>query len=44
VPVGSVRQQTVDVVVNYLRDHPETRHLGGSELVVTALKEKFPCN
>jgi hypothetical protein len=37
-----VVKQAVNVVRIYLRDHPEKRNLGAANLVVTALKEKFP--
>jgi Rap1a immunity proteins len=36
--------QIIDVVILWLRDHPEKRHLGASSLIGAALKEKFPCN
>jgi hypothetical protein len=41
---GVRASQVVDVVKLWLRDHPEKRHLAASDLVTTALKEKFPCN
>jgi hypothetical protein len=43
-PQGATVQLLVDVLSNYLRDHPETRHLPAADLVSVALKEKFPCN
>jgi Ssp1 endopeptidase immunity protein Rap1a len=42
-PKEAVAAQTIDVVILYLRDHPERLHLPASGLVVDALKEKFPC-
>jgi hypothetical protein len=36
--------QLVDSVKLYLRDHPEERHLLASDLVTSALSEKFPCH
>ena len=36
--------QLVEVVKQYLRDHPENRHRSADELVTAALKQKFPCN
>jgi hypothetical protein len=36
--------QLRDVVVKYLRDHPEKRHLGAANLVSLALQGAFPCN
>lgn len=35
--------QLADVVYNYLRDHPQTRHLGAAGLVFEALRTAFPC-
>jgi hypothetical protein len=37
VPNGTVGHQVVDVVVNYLRDHPEGRSYAASSLVVFAV-------
>jgi hypothetical protein len=31
------------IVVIWLRDHPESRHLSASSLVAAALSEAFPC-
>ena len=39
VQTGQIR----DVVKKYLREHPEERHFLGSVLVITALREAFPC-
>jgi Rap1a immunity proteins len=41
---GVQQTQQIDVVKNYLRAHPETRHYVAAPLVSEALKEKFPCN
>jgi Rap1a immunity proteins len=35
--------QSVDVVVKYLRAHPETRHLSGASQAAHALEQAFPC-
>jgi hypothetical protein len=35
--------QTQDIVVNYLRDHPEERHHGASDVVGVVLVKTFPC-
>jgi Rap1a immunity proteins len=35
--------QLVDVVTQWLRDHPERRHDSAVRLVVQAINEKFPC-
>jgi Rap1a immunity proteins len=42
-PDGLTVIQLGDVKL-YLRNHPRTQHLPASDLVVFALKEKFPCN
>jgi hypothetical protein len=41
---GVRTDQLLDVVLLYLRDHPETRHQPAPALVINALKEKSPCN
>jgi len=38
-----LRQQIIDVVVNYLKAPPESWHYGAADLIFTALSEKFPC-
>ena len=43
-PGGVNNKQMVDLVMIYLRDHPEIRHLPAAGLVTAALKRKFPCN
>jgi hypothetical protein len=40
---GVLTQQVRDVVINYLKAHPEHRHAGAAGLVFNALYEKFPC-
>ena len=35
--------QLVEVVVNYLRDHPEARHYAANSVAGVALKQAFPC-
>ena len=44
VPQGTPKNQLLDLVVVYLRDHPEKRYLPGADLVADAFEEKFPCN
>lgn len=36
-------RQVVDVVVNYLRAHPEQRHYSAPSLAHEALMQAFPC-
>lgn len=43
VPSGILVGQITDVVFRYLDTHPEQRHQSAHLLVITALKEKFPC-
>jgi hypothetical protein len=35
--------QLVDVVMNYLRAHPEKRHYAAASVVNSAMTEAFPC-
>jgi hypothetical protein len=35
--------QVTDIVVKYLRDHPEKRHYAAQDQVGTALMQAFPC-
>jgi hypothetical protein len=37
------RGQAADVVIRFLRDHPEVRNKTASSLARAALKEAFPC-
>ena len=36
--------QTVDVILNYLREHPAQRSMAAPVLTRTALGQAFPCN
>jgi hypothetical protein len=38
-----IARQIYDVVVEYLRDNPTSRHLGADGLVAHALSLNFPC-
>ena len=40
---GVTEQQIAEVVVKWLSDHPEQRHLPAPYIVMTALNEAFPC-
>ena len=43
-PENSVtNQQAQDVIIKYLRDHPENRHLPAPSLIALALHDAFPC-
>jgi hypothetical protein len=43
VPKDADSHQLTSVAINYLRDHPEKRHLTGASLVANALAKGFPC-
>jgi len=43
VPEHATAGQLQAVVAQFLKVHPELRHLGGVSLVVDALAEAFPC-
>jgi hypothetical protein len=42
-PPGVTRLQLHDVVVRYLQENPEQRHVGAAALVRDALQEAWPC-
>jgi hypothetical protein len=42
-PVGITRGQLVGIVVNYLKDNPESLNLSASSSVLTAFSESFAC-
>lgn len=44
IPAEVTNQQIRDVVVNYLRDHPETRQYSSASEVVVALGKAWPCS
>jgi hypothetical protein len=43
VPVNADMNQVVDVVKNFIHDHPEKRHLVAVGLVAEAFAAAFPC-
>lgn len=43
VPASVTIGQMMDVGVEYLRAHPETRHLDASSLMLDAATKAFPC-
>lgn len=43
VPIGVRKSQAKDVVIRFLREHPQDRHYPASGLVAQALQEAFPC-
>lgn len=42
-PPGATTRQLIDVVMNYLRKHPEKRHFKASQQVWLALDEVWVC-
>ncbi len=43
IPQGVTVRQLRDLVIRFLRAHPELRHLAAIDLVTNALAEAFPC-
>lgn len=43
VPPGVTQGQVHDIVVKFLKDHPEARHYTGASEVGRAIREAFPC-
>lgn len=43
IPAKADGNQIVDVVTNYIRSHPDTRHLPAYVLVSRAFSASFPC-
>ena len=43
VPLQVTRWQVMDIAVQFLVKHPESRHFSASTLVAYALHEAFPC-
>jgi Rap1a immunity proteins len=43
-PKGTSAGQVLDVVKLYIQDHADKRYLPAPQLIINALKEKFPCN
>jgi hypothetical protein len=42
-PAHVSNEQLVDIVIKHLLNHPETREIGASYIVLAALKDAFPC-
>jgi hypothetical protein len=42
IPSGITGQQVVDIIVKYLKNHPEFRHLHADVLIFSALLDAFP--
>lgn len=42
-PENSNLEQARDISVNYIRSHPESRHLMSGMLILIALREAWPC-
>jgi hypothetical protein len=43
IPPPVTSKQVEDIVTQFLREHPESRHLSAAGLVAKALAEAFPC-
>jgi hypothetical protein len=43
-PAKVTRGQTHDVVVKYLKEHPETRQEDSASLIYSAVREAWPCH
>jgi len=42
-PENVTNGQTFTIASEYIKDHPEKRHIAASELIVASLIEAFPC-
>lgn len=42
-PAGTTMGQTGDIIVKYLREHPEQRHADWRPLILLALNQAWPC-
>lgn len=42
-PPGTSGEQTMDIVIKYLSDKPEDRHILASALILKAVRAVFPC-
>lgn len=43
IPQQTMTEQLVKVIVTFLKTHPADLHFQGSDLILAALKEAFPC-
>jgi Rap1a immunity proteins len=43
-PKGATAGQVLDVTKLYIQHHPDKQYLPAPQLIVNALREKFPCN
>lgn len=43
VPDGVTKGQAAEVVVKYLRENPEQRHIAASVMATVAMRRAFPC-
>lgn len=43
IPPPVTSKQVEDIVMKFLREHPELRHLSAAGLVINALADAFPC-
>ena len=44
IPTGTITPQLHDILINYLKQHPEDRHLLYEQLFLEALTKTFPCS
>jgi hypothetical protein len=42
-PLNATNGQLVEIVIKYLKGHPETRHTRASDEIYIALQKAFPC-
>ncbi len=42
-PENVTNGQTFAIVSEYIKDHPDERHIAASDLIVASLIEAFPC-
>jgi len=41
---GITGKQLADIFIKYLREHPEERHYTAGSIIISRLKEVFPCS
>jgi Rap1a immunity proteins len=43
IPGSATKEQTIDIVSKFLKDHPEQLHENAVDLIMEAMKQAFPC-